>query len=93
MFSANDIVWADFEVRSALDLKAVGTIRYVTDLATSAIILAYAIGNAPALTWHTDGAILDWDNAPNDLRDAFNRARSSPPGTQALTARFGTTQR
>ena len=27
----------------------------------------------PALTWHADGAILDWDNAPDDLRAAFDR--------------------
>ena len=40
---------------------------------TSAIVLAYAIGDAPALAWHADGAILDWDNAPDDLRAAFDR--------------------
>src|SRR5262249_15672124 len=40
---------------------------------TRAIVLAYAIGNGPALTWHADGAILDWDQAPDDLRAAFDR--------------------
>jgi DNA polymerase len=34
--------------------------------------LAYAIGDAPALTWHADGAILDWDSAPDDLRAAID---------------------
>src|SRR5215510_482651 len=73
MFSAGDLTWMDFEVRSALDLKAAGTFRYVAEASTHAIVLAYAIGNAPAQTWHADGAILDWDNAPSDLRDTFNR--------------------
>ena len=73
MFDASDIVWIDFEVASRLDLKAVGTLRYATDVSTRAIILAYAIGNGPELAWHADGAILDWDNAPDDLRAAFDR--------------------
>src|SRR5215470_17433285 len=73
-FSADQIIWIDFEVRAPeVDLKAAGTIRYVADASTSAIVLAYAIGDAPALTWHADGAILDWDNAPDDLRAAFER--------------------
>jgi DNA polymerase bacteriophage-type len=73
-FPADQIIWVDFEVRAfEVDLKAVGTLRYVAEPATSAIVLAYAIGDAPALTWHADGAILDWDSAPNDLRAAFDR--------------------
>jgi DNA polymerase len=74
MFNASDLGWMDFEVASGLDLKAVGTPRYAADSTTRAIILAYAIGDAPARTWHADGAILDWDNAPSDLRDAFERS-------------------
>jgi DNA polymerase bacteriophage-type len=71
-FSADQIIWVDFEVRAPeVDLKAVGTFRYVAEASTSAIVLAYAIGDAPALTWHADGAMLDWDNAPNDLSAAF----------------------
>jgi len=73
MFNTSDLIWADFEVASARDLKAAGTLRYATDASTRAIILAYAIGDAPALTWHADGAILDWDNAPDDLRATFTR--------------------
>jgi len=73
MFSASEIVWMDFESASALDLKEVGTLRYAADESTRAIVLAYAIGDAPALTWHADGAILDWDNVPNDLRAAVSR--------------------
>jgi len=72
-FPANDILWVDFEVKSEVDLKAAGTLRYVAEASTSAIVLAYAIGDAPALTWHADGAILDWDHAPDDLRAAFDR--------------------
>src|SRR5215475_8234294 len=74
MFDANDIVWVDFEVfGGALDLKAAGTFRYVAEASTRAIVLAYAIGGAPTLTWHADGAILDWDCAPDELRAAFDR--------------------
>jgi DNA polymerase len=73
MFSTRDIVWVDFETASVLDLKAAGTVTYAADPSTRAIVLAYAIGEAPALTWHADGAILDWDIAPDDLRDAFDR--------------------
>jgi DNA polymerase len=72
MFNANDIVWADFESASALDLKVVGTLRYAAAPSTRAIVLAYAIGNSPALTWHAAGAILDWDDAPDDLRAAVD---------------------
>jgi DNA polymerase len=74
MFNADDIAWIDFEVAALkVDLKAAGTFRYVAETSTQAIVLAYAIGNAPALTWHADGAILDWNDAPDDLRAAFAR--------------------
>src|SRR5215472_4936075 len=74
LFSADDLGWLDFEVfGGAIDLKAAGTFRYVAEPSTRAIVLAYAIGNAPALTWHADGAILDWDCAPDKLRVAFER--------------------
>jgi DNA polymerase len=71
-FSADQITWIDFEVRAPdVDLKADGTLRYAAEATTSAIVLAYALGGAPALAWHADGAILDWDSAPDDLRAAF----------------------
>src|SRR6516165_8089961 len=74
MFSSGDLIWIDFEAFGGpLDLRAAGTFRYVAEASTRAIVLAYAIGDAPALTWHADGAILDWDNAPDDLRAAFER--------------------
>ena len=74
MFKADDFIWIDFEVYGGpLDLKAAGTYRYVAEVSTRAVVLAYAIGNAPAQTWHADGAILDWDNAPDDLRAAHER--------------------
>jgi DNA polymerase bacteriophage-type len=73
MFSASELVWLDFESTSGLDLKASGTFRYANDVSTRAIVLAYAIGDAPALTWHADGAILDWNHAPSHLKGAFAR--------------------
>jgi DNA polymerase len=75
MFSIGDLIWIDSEVYGGpLDLKAAGTFRYVAEVSTHAIVLAYAIGDAPALTWHADGEILDWNNAPNELRAAFERS-------------------
>jgi DNA polymerase len=73
MFNAGDLIWVDFEVASTVDLRAAGTLRYAVDISTRAIVLAYAIGDAPARAWQADGAILDWDNAPDDLRAAFAR--------------------
>jgi hypothetical protein len=73
MFDAGDILWVDFESKSALDLKAAGAFCYVNDPATRAFVLAYAIGGAPARTWHLHGTILDWSDAPDDLRGAFER--------------------
>jgi DNA polymerase bacteriophage-type len=73
MFNTSDLVWMDFESTSAIDLKAAGTIRYTADASTRAIVLAYAIGNARAIAWHADGAILDWNHAPSHLRGAFDR--------------------
>src|SRR5262245_30704834 len=65
--------WFDFEAASLLDLKAVGTFRYATDTSTRAIVLAYGIGDAPALAWDASGTTLNWDRAPDDLRAAFDR--------------------
>src|SRR5215467_13568540 len=71
MFKADDLGWLDFEsFGGPLDLKAAGTFRYAAAVSTRAIILAYALGGAPAQTWHADGKILDWDQAPDDLRAA-----------------------
>jgi DNA polymerase len=70
---SNPDFWFDFEAASLSDLKAVGTLRYATDPSTRAIVLAYAIGDGPVRAWHADGAILDWDRAPDDLRTAFDR--------------------
>src|SRR5215471_16064389 len=77
MFNVDDIGWIDFEVfGGSLDLKAAGTFCYAAAASTRAIILAYALGGAPAQTWHMDGKILDWDQAPDDLRAAFERGKT-----------------
>jgi hypothetical protein len=93
LFDAGDLIWIDFEVASALDLKAAGTIRYATDVSTRAIVLAYAIGDGPARVWHADGAVLDWNDAPDDLCDPSIAAQLLPHGTRALTLRYGVTPR
>ena len=73
MFNASDLVWLDFETASALDLKAAGTVAYAAAGSSRATVLAFALGDGPARTWHADGAILDWDRAPDELRAAFER--------------------
>ena len=85
--------WFDFEAASVLDLKAVGTLRYATDASTRAIVLAYAIGDGPALAWHADGAILDWDHAPDDLRAAFDRGGTFAAWNASFDSASGITQR
>jgi DNA polymerase len=72
MFSSSDLVYLDFETKSDLDLKAVGTYAYAAT--ASAIVCAFAVGDDSAQTWHADGAILDWDHAPPELRAAFERS-------------------
>jgi DNA polymerase len=86
MFSGSDLVWLDFESTSALDLKAVGTLRYATDASTRAILLAYAIGDAPARTWHADGTILNWTDAPIDLSAAVDRGATLATWNAAFDA-------
>src|SRR5215471_5778041 len=74
MFKVDDLGWLDSEVFGGpLDLKAVGAFRYAAAASTRVIIWAYALGSAPARTWHADGKILDWDQAPDDLRAASER--------------------
>jgi DNA polymerase len=76
MYSADDLLWLDFEVASAVDLRAAGTLRYATDTSTRAIVLAFAVGNETACTWQVDdGTALDWNHAPDHLRGAFTRGR------------------
>jgi DNA polymerase len=72
MFGPGELVFLDFETLGReSDLKSLGTYAYATT--AEAIVCAYAVGDAPALTWHSDGAILDWDHAPSELRAAYDR--------------------
>ena len=72
MLNSADLIWIDFETLGrGLDLKAVGSYAYAAT--ANAIVCAFAVGDTPAQTWHADGAILDWDSAPDDLRAAFDR--------------------
>ena len=72
MFTSADLIFIDFETLGrGLDLGAVGTYTYAAT--ASAIVCAFALGAAPAQVWHADGAILDWERAPPDLRAAFDR--------------------
>jgi DNA polymerase len=68
--SVKNINWLDGEVASKMDLRLSGAFAYVSDASTRLIVLAYAIGEAAAKTWHANGEILDWHHAPDDLRAA-----------------------
>ena len=75
MFGSDQLVPLDFETLGrGSDLKALGTYAYAS--MASAIVCAFAIGHGPAQSWHADGAILDWDFAPPDLRDAYDHGAS-----------------
>jgi DNA polymerase len=72
MFASDELVPFDFETSGrGLDLKAIGHYAYAA--AADAIVLAFAVGDAPAQVWQANGAILDWDQAPPELRAAFDR--------------------
>jgi DNA polymerase len=72
MFGSDELIYLDFETLGReSDLKALGTYAYAAT--ASAIVCAFAVGGAPAQTWHADGAILDWGHAPSDLRAAYSR--------------------
>ena len=87
MFAPDDLTYFDFENFSArVDLKDVGTYAYSTT-ANARSCSAYAVGGAPAHTWHDDGAILDWDHAPHVFAPPTIAVRPSPRGTRALTRR------
>src|SRR4051812_5211670 len=71
MFGSDQLTWLDFEsLGRGTDLKAAGTYAYAT--IADAIVCAFAVGHGPAQSWHNNGAILDWDNAPPDLRAAYD---------------------
>ena len=75
MIKDDDLIKIDFETASEINLKYAGAVRYADDSSTRAIVLAYAIGSAPAKAWHANGKILDWSQAPEDLRAAWDSKR------------------
>ena len=92
MFGSDELVHLDFETLGReSDLKALGTYAYATT--ASAIVCAFAVGDAPAQSWHADGAILDWDHAPPDLRAAFERGAIFAAWHATSTPRCGITAR
>jgi DNA polymerase len=71
-FAPADLCFCDFESIGHEPIEA-GTDRYARN--AQAIILTYAIGEAPIEAWTVtdfDGP-LDWKNAPADLVEAFQR--------------------
>ena len=71
MLASADLIYFDFETCGrGLDLKAVGTPAY--SASAEATVCAYAIGDGPAQVWHAGGAILDWDDAPAELKKRFD---------------------
>jgi DNA polymerase len=71
MLASADLIFFDFETRGrGLDLKAVGTPAY--SAMAEAIVCAYAIGDGSAQVWHAGGAILDWNDAPAELKTRFD---------------------
>ena len=70
MLASDDLVFIDFESAAAgLDIKAIGTPAY--SAMAEAIVCAFAIGDGSAQVWHAGGAILDWNDAPAELKRAF----------------------
>lgn len=95
-FALNDIGFIDFETRSTADLKRAGTYNYAA--AADAIVLAYAIGNAPvrcAVAQRTGAAApgasavaLGWADLPNALHAHHARVERGEAIWAAWNAAF-----
>lgn len=84
-----DIGWLDFETRSSVcDLRRHGTYAYAGD--ADAIVLAYAIGNAPVRTVviGSDASTLRWSDMPEDLFEHHVRVTSGAAIWAAWNAAF-----
>jgi hypothetical protein len=89
MFKTAKLDWYDFEVCApGRDLKGDGAFAYATT--ANSIVLAFAIGDKPAQTWHADGAILDWNNAPPEIHASFKGGKgvSNLPTDLESASRF-----
>jgi DNA polymerase bacteriophage-type len=67
-FAADTIGWIDFESRSDTDIKRAGAVRYATE--ADAIVLAYAIGDAPPVTVSVTAfnGPLTWADMPGEVQ-------------------------
>jgi len=86
-FAPGDIGWIDFETRSGTPIAA-GSYRYATE--ANAIILAYAIGDAPARTIAVASLdrTLTWADMPDEIRHFHSRVAAGEAVWAAWNAGF-----
>lgn len=86
----DDFVFCDVETRSTEDVTVHGAFRHTA--AGKVTIVAYAIGNADVQTWcledWSDGCKLDWNDAPDDLKEAVRRVKRGEAWFVAHNAAF-----
>lgn len=68
-FSPEHLGWLDFETRSGEELGDVGAMVYANHSSTTAIVLAFAIGDGPVHRVAVDkfGKTLGWEDMPIEL--------------------------
>jgi DNA polymerase len=69
-FSPDQIGWLDFETRNpTIELGDVGAMRYANHEDTTAIVLAFAVGDSAVMTVPVDrfGPTLGWEDMPIEL--------------------------
>lgn len=88
----NRYCFIDTETLSGADLKATGIYPYSADPAFRVMIVTYAIGDGPVQIWKQEqahaGAMLDWNDAPDDLLVFLERVEDGEAWFVAWNAAF-----
>ena len=86
----DDLVFIDVETRSPVDVTVYGAFRHTAEARVT--IVAYAIGEGEVKDWCVPsfdaGVMLDWADAPEDLREAVARVRAETAWFVAHNAAF-----
>ena len=88
----NRYCFIDTETLSGADLKATGIYPYSADPAFRVMMATYAIGDGPVQIWKQEqahaGAMLDWNDAPDDLLAFLERVEDGEAWFVAWNAAF-----
>jgi hypothetical protein len=85
-FAPDDIGFIDFESKSQSNLAIAGTYRYARTV--DALVLAYAIGDAPVRVVERGGQPLHWNDLPIEVRAHHDRVMAGKATWAAWNAGF-----